>query len=237
VPVYIVHRDDDGPTWIALEPYPFGTLVGKEPRTQFIVDRLESLLDSKQPELFLYEQSAFSTFGVSPDERVWRSSPEYNKEYVRLTLRQRELLNQLARKPRTTFKLIINPVRAYEAKWMRARFDALLEWMMDPEIISNPKIQFVEAPYEGPNRIIVPNSFCIDGFKLHDKAGYEFSMVHTDQHTITDAVATFERVFQKAKTEGATKQSVIKSIQKRRAAYLRNTGSKRSKKTDKRRSG
>ncbi len=232
VPVFIMHKNNDGPTWIALEPYPRGTIVGKVLRTQVIVNRLESLLESKQQELLIYEQSAFSTFGISRDQTAWRTSPEYSDEYLRLVLRQRDLLDRLAREPRTTLKLIINPERGHDFQRIRARLDTLLEWMIDPGIKSNPNIQFVEAPYDGPNRIIVANKLCIEGFKLHDTMGYEFSILQTDEQTIADAMDAFERVFLQARSEGSTNQSVIESLQRRRATHSPDSDPKRTEKAE-----
>jgi class 3 adenylate cyclase len=114
IPVRIMHRQGDV-TWTITEPYPRGTIIGNVPRTQFIVHQLNRLLQHKQSRLAVYEQSAFSTFGISADQRLWQTLPEYSEEYFRASIHQRQLLGRLVRDRRTTLKLIIHPVRNYDA--------------------------------------------------------------------------------------------------------------------------
>lgn len=212
IPVYIMYRHDD-PTWVLIEPYPRGTILGKLPRTQFIANQLDRLTKRSELNLCIYEQAAFSTFGISEDQQVWRASPEYSEEYFRASIRQRQLLDHLAREERTTLKLIIHPVRAYEPPRMYERLNTLLKWMSEPAILTNDRIDFVKARYDGPNRIIVQEEFSIEGFKLHDTSGYELSMVHQDGQRIAEAISSFDRVFREAREEGSTKQTVIADLE------------------------
>jgi Adenylate and Guanylate cyclase catalytic domain len=218
IPVRIMYREDDT-TWTVTEPYPRGTIVGSVTRAQFIEHQLDRLLKSKQPQLAIFEQSAFSTFGISEHQEVWRAGPEYTDEYYRASLRQRQLFDRLVREERTTLKLIIYPVRNYDQARMRARFGALLAWMNDPAIKSNERIDFVLGRYEGPNRLIVAGDFCLEGFKLHDTSQYELSIVHNDEQRIAEAISTFDRVFTQAKSEWRTRQLVIKKLEALRLSY------------------
>jgi hypothetical protein len=211
IPVHIMHRKGD-PAWVMLEPFARGAILGKLHRTQLIANRLENLLQQKERSTTIYEQSAFSTFGITLNKDVWKTSPEYSEEYFLAAVRQRQMLEQLAPQSRTPLQLIINPVRTYDAPRMRSRFEALLNWMTRPDISNNPTVDFVEARYEGPNRLIVEDEFCIEGFKMHDTSGYEYSIMHSERKKIADAIAAFRRVFEQAKAEGQTKESVISTL-------------------------
>ena len=227
IPVYIMYRHED-PAWVLIEPYPSGTILGKLPRAQFIGNELARLAKSKELDLCIYEQSAFSTFATGTDREVRDTRTQYDEEYIRASKEQRQLLCELTREERTTLKLIIHPARAFKPTLMYARLTKLLEWMNDPAIWMNDRIDFVIAPYDGPNRLIVKDQFSIEGFKIHDTPGYEFSMIHREEYRIAEAISSFDHAFRQAKEAGTTKQRVITEIKALRDKFTPKSVSERS---------
>ncbi|HYL77621.1 MAG TPA: adenylate/guanylate cyclase domain-containing protein [Bryobacteraceae bacterium] len=210
--VHIMYRDGDS-DWETTEPYP-DTFYDKLSRTQFIENQLKKLVERTKHKLFIYEQSAFSTFGICDDhnepgnharEHLWSNQPEYGKEYRRARIQQRKLFEDLARQKRTTLKLIIYP--KVPAPHRCARLRRLLKWM--EEVKKNPRIDFVVATEGSVNRLIVKGEFSIDGFKIHNTSGYELSIVHRDEGDIAKAISDFDRVFDQAREQGSTKEAAI----------------------------
>ena len=177
--------------WERAPPLPRGLIVGKTPRTEFLVRQLRELLGHSKQRVNIYEQSAFSTLGVCSKRTLWGNTPP---DYLDLILEQKELLAQLVKEERTTTKLILRPIRNYDAQWMIARCDALLKWLN--KFKDYPNVDFVVVDdYEVPNRFIVEDHFCLEGYKMHDTSGFELSFVRTEAHEINEAVESFNRIF------------------------------------------
>lgn len=194
--VHIMFREGEK-GWEKAEPMPRGLIAGKIERTLFIVKQLrELLLQPPETQIAVYEQSALSTFGIA-DRKVWGDSE--SPEYVALISEQKDLLMKLAAQDRTTVKLILRPIRRHESSWMKPRCEALLKWLR--ESIARPQVSFVVVDdhddYEGPNRLIIEDHFCIEGYKPHDTSGFELSFLKTSAHEIKEALESFNRVFQK----------------------------------------
>ena len=85
--------------------------IGKVNRTIAIVnqlvDQLQRLKGSDDFRPMLYEQAAFSTFGIRPDQK--RPAADIESGYAALILMQREKLCELAADSRVTLKLILKP--------------------------------------------------------------------------------------------------------------------------------
>jgi hypothetical protein len=201
--------------WVVREPFPRGDIRGGSPRTEFIVSYLEELVRKQKP-LSIFEQAVFGTFGIVDDEQLRK---EYGEEYLNLRLQQRELLDKLAQQERTELKLIIAPrgkPSMFSVEETCIRLRALLKWMESRW--GNPNIDWVRAPFHGPNRLIVADEFCIEGYRYHysarygNSAGYEMSMAYYDRDKIDTAVKEFLAVFEEAKRGGQTKETVINDI-------------------------
>jgi hypothetical protein len=158
--VYVMYPENAA-DWVRLPPYPRGEIRGRIARTQFIVDRLGELsrLDQGGPHT-IYEQGAFSTFGIC-DNPAERRIFQAEEAYYPLVLQQRKLLNELAHLPGTTLKIIISPNPNYPSPVLRQRFDELLKWMKDDDILKHPNIDWAMMKYDGPNRLIVLEHFLI----------------------------------------------------------------------------
>lgn len=202
IPVYIMHRPNM-PGWTQAEPYHRGVIQGKITRTSLIVDRLGSLLREKHLKLTIYEQAAFSTFGITTEGR--NEDPKYDS----LLLRQKEILNELVQQNRAKLFLIVSLMRVQRRA---IRTETLLNWLNQTQILNHPDIDCVSAMFEGPNRLVVADQFSIEGYKLHDTASYEMSIVHTEKHKIRDDIDAFWRVFQQAKENGQTKVSLVQTL-------------------------
>jgi hypothetical protein len=110
-------------------------------------------------------------------------------------------------------------VRAFKRSLRHARLTKLLEWLDAPAIRRSHRIDFVIAPFDGPNRLIVKDEFSIEGFKIHDTSGYAFSMIHRDEYRIAEAIGSFDRVFDQARKGGSTKKKVIEDIRALRDSF------------------
>jgi len=195
-------------------------IVGKIERTRFVVSRLRELQDQRDRKLVLYLQAAFSSFAISNDP-MYQEAGRHSDEYMSLLLEERELLSNLARQPRTVFKMLLWPVRAYEQKFLAIRYHNLLTWMK--EVQNDSTIDYICAEYLGPARLIVPDEFCIEGYKLHHTSGYEMSVVKYESSRIEDAVKDFEFIHNQAQRNGKSKEEAIRQIESmyQRASQLR----------------
>lgn len=185
-------------------------ITGKIERTRFIVDRLQKLRKQKGRPLKLYIQAAFSPFAVSND-RMYKEAGNHSDEYMKLLMKERGLLDEIAKEPRTHLTMLLWPVRAYENQYLAIRYRNLLNWMKKAQGKSN--IEYACARYLGPNRLIVPGEFCVAGFKLHHTSGYEMSIVTYDSSKVEDVVKDFEYVYNRVSKGGGTKQRAIKEIE------------------------
>jgi class 3 adenylate cyclase len=178
--------------WEATEPFPHGAIVGKKDRTKFIVDRFRELLNQPKRPLVIYEQSAFGTFGYPEKNRKSRNADQ--GDYSDLLLEQKGLLKELARQSRTTLYLMFRPVRVYSPRWRAARIKALSGCLKELSSGQNVKYAITDN-YQGPNRLIVEGLFCIEGYKIHDTAGYALSFVKSGALEIQNAIAAFHEVY------------------------------------------
>ena len=209
--VHIMYRED-GQGWSREAPHPNPILPGREDRTRYIADRLKGL-NQETGGLTIYEQSAFSTFWIN-SKSVNQQFPSESKEYGQLLVRQQKHLNALAQKPANRLKIILNPKsRKFNPQSMVACYEGLLAWLKENEHSTN--IDWVQATYDGPNRLIVASKFCIEGYKHHLTSGYDLSLVHFNDAEIKDAIESFNNVFNltKDKENGQTKQCVIESLE------------------------
>lgn len=170
-------------------------IEGKVERTKFIADRLRELQKDKSRRLVVLNQAAFSIFAAS-DDPMYREAGGHSPEYMKLLLKERQALDKLIKMSNCSFKLILWPVRAYEDRYLAVRYTNLLYWM--DKVRHDPSIEFVCAQYPGPNRLIVPGEFLIEGFKLHHHPGYEMSVVKYQAKQIDEAAAEFYQTFEKA---------------------------------------
>lgn len=183
---------------------------GKIERARFISSNLRNLYEHNSRQLSIYLQAAFSSFAFS-DDPLYRSAGGHSDEYMGSLFEERESLTRLVRQPRTTFKMILWPVRAYDDAFLAVRYRNLLEWML--EVKDEPNIDFRCARYIGPTRHIVAEHFCIEGYKLHHTTGYEMSLVNYEPSKIENAVKEFDLVFNQASEAGQTKESAIQQIE------------------------
>lgn len=170
-------------------------LQGREARTRFLVYRLKELkklLASEKDRKIILNQSAFSIFAASNDP-MYVNAGNHSPELIKLMLEERSCLDELARMPNCSLKLILYPVRSYEPKYLAVRFQHLLKWLNEIKDIST--VDYVYAPYPVPNRLIVVDEFCLEGYKLHNHPGYEMSLIKYQKDYIKKVQAEFEFVF------------------------------------------
>ncbi len=183
--------DSDGPDYF--KDFGFHQILqGKLECTYFIISSLRDLLKEKNKKIEILSQAAFSIFAVSNDS-MYRRPGEHTDEYIQLLLQEQESFNELINKQNCTFKQILWPVRSYEPKYLAVRYQNLLEWMKRSK--EDPSIQFTCAQYPGPNKIIINNQFCIEGFKLHHQSGYQLSVVKYETDEIDFAFREYEQTF------------------------------------------
>jgi TIR domain len=185
-------------------------ITGKIERTRLIVARLRELRGQKGRPLKLYIQAAFSPFAVSND-RMYKEAGNHSDAYMKLLMKERGLLDELIKEPRTNLKMLLWPVRAYENKYLAIRYRNLLNWMRKVQYKSN--IEYACAQYLGPNRLIVPGEFCVAGYKLHHTSGYEMSAVTYDSSKIAGVVEDFEYVYDRVSKGGGTKARAVEEIE------------------------
>jgi len=183
-------------------------IEGKIERTRFIADRLRELLNEKTKSIVILNQAAFSTFCAS-DDPMYRESAGHSPEYMKVLLAERRALDELVRMPNCTMKMILWPIRAYEDKYLAIRYSNLLSWMQ--RVKDDVTIDYVCAQYPGPNRLIVMGEFMVEGFKVHDQAGYEMTVVKYQRGQIEEAAAEFHQTFGRT---GGDKMSAIEHVNK-----------------------
>jgi len=181
-------------------------IEGKIARTRFLVDRLNELRRRGERRLVVLNQAAFSIFAAS-DEPMYREAGGHSAEYMELLLAERRTLEELTSMPDCSFRLILWPVRAYEAKHLAMKFTNLLSWM--EKVQDQPGIQYACGPYPGPNRLIIMGKFLIEGFKLHNHPGYEMTVVRYQPDQIERAAAQFQEAFGRS---GDNKETARKRV-------------------------
>lgn len=180
-------------------------IIGKEERTEFIVERLERL--QPVPGLRIYERSAFSTFGI-PEDRDYKSLSGHSDRYFKLLMVQKKSLVDLALKRNNSLRIMLYAVHYASPRILAHRFRSVLSWM--EQVRANANVEYVCDEYQGPNRLIVIDprgreSFGVEGFKLHDTAGYEMSLVLDERERLEKAVREFDKVFERSKRAGRDK--------------------------------
>lgn len=184
-------------------------LEGRVARTDFLVRHLESLRDDETPEVTVRNQAAFSIFCASGHD-LYREAGKHSDEYMKLLLKEQELLLELIDLGRIRLRLILWPVRAYEEKYLAVRYETLLKWM--EERIDDGRVEYIVAQYSGPSRYIVGEQLCLEGFKLHHTSGYKMSIVHYDRERIDKALMQFDVTFFAAQS---TKEAAIREVKRR----------------------
>jgi hypothetical protein len=184
-------------------------IKGKIERTRFVVQRLRELLQDTSRDLEIRAQAAFSIFAVSDDPR-YRRQGEHTEEYMHLLLAERAAMHALATSPRCRFKLFLWPARAYEPEYLAVRFQALLKWMEEVKGVSS--VEYVCAPYSGPNRIIVKDDFCVEGFKLHHQSGYQMTIVKYEREATELAAREFDIEFAQCREDKSITIEKVRSM-------------------------
>jgi len=189
-------------------------LNGKAPRTAFLVERFQDLVTQHGGDVTIYHQAAFSIFAAS-DDPMYKEVGSHTDEYMDLLLKEREALGKLVSSPRTTFKLILWPVRKYDAKYLSIRFSNLLSWLREVEFDSTIDVRC--APYPAPmNRHVVVGDFVLEGYKLNATSGYEMSVVRYQPTKVENAAREFETNWQRL---AHGKSHAIEQIEKMRAEF------------------
>jgi len=163
------------------------------------------LADDSQP-LQICIQAAFSHFAAD-ETGSYDGQPA---EEVEVALSQKKALMQLCLQPRTNLELLIWPKRTYPQAQLQQRYRNLLVWM--EEMVSAHNIEFLCAEYSGPNRFIVQNHFCLEGYKQHPTTGYDLTIVKYRKAAIDASLKDFMKAYAKAQGEGQTKQTTIDYI-------------------------
>lgn len=185
-------------------------IEGRRGRGRFLVDWFSGFLDTREDEIVVRHQAAFSVFAVSDDASYWEAG-DYPEEYRKLLLQGRQLLDLLLEKERIFLKLILWPVRAYEPRFLKVRCDNLIAWMKGAA--DNDRIEYAIFDYKSPpNRYVFGTDFCLEGLKLHRTSGYRVSLVHYDTDRIRGAASTFDGLFRQA---GGDKRAAITAIEGR----------------------
>ncbi len=170
-------------------------IEGKLERSRFIVAQLLRLAKVKTGKLEILCQAAFSIFAAS-DDPMYREAGGHSPEYVDLLLQEKQAYETVLKSRECVFKLMLWPVRAYEARYLAVRYASLLAWLEQQK--DKPNIQFVCAQYPGPNRLIVPGECLIEGFKLHSHPGYEMTIVRYQDDQIRAAAEQFRQTFDRS---------------------------------------
>lgn len=171
---------------------------GKLPRTKLLVQLFEGLRAGAGKPVVIQHQAAFSIFAAG-ENTVNPKVAGYNEQYVIQLFKEKETLEELLTSGRANLDLVVWPDRRWGMKapvrrgWLKARFDNLLGWMEQRQ--ETPGVRFVCDRYDGYNRYIVPGHFCAEGYKLHDTAGYEMTVVKYEPGAVTAAVQQFETAF------------------------------------------
>ena len=181
---------------------------GRLERRHFYLARLNDLLSIATQPLEIYLQAAFSHFAAS-ETGAFNGQP---KNEIDIAMQQKDVLIKLCRQSRTQLKLMIWPMRKYSKKDLEIRYRNLLDWM--ESTLDKPNIEFLCAEYEGPNRFIVKDQFCIEGYKKHPTTGYDFTLVKYGKTAIDASIREFMMMYEKARNEGHTKQTAIETIRK-----------------------
>jgi len=214
---YVMHLGNKNVNWNREIPYFTEELYGKVYRTQYIVNQFKDLnnicrADSETIEIF--EQSAFTTFGVPANQNYLYNNPTYSKEYFDLLVKQRNYLYEISKLENVKVKLIIWPLRDYDKQKKSQRLQSLLEWMKDPSVLKNNNIDWVLNKYSGPNKLIIGGKFCLEGLKFEGTSGYERSKVIKNTNKIKEAINEFENCFKEGKGVHPLKQEVIDELEK-----------------------
>jgi hypothetical protein len=76
----------------------------------------------------------------------------------------------------------------------------------------NPHVSYACAEYPGPNQYIVQGRFCAEGFKLHDKSGYEMTVVKYQPDVVAEAAREFNETFLDAFVDKETSIRQVRDI-------------------------
>jgi hypothetical protein len=161
---------------------------GKVERSKFLIKRFRELQNQDDRKLVILTQGAFSIFAAS-DDPMFREVAGYSDYEVELFLEERKALSDLLNRDNVELKVIVWPVREYEAKYLELRYKNLLNWMHQTK--SNPRVSYRCAKYLGSNRVIVVGQLCVEGFKHHPLPGFDMTDVKYELSEIEQATRDF----------------------------------------------
>ena len=174
---------------------------GKLARTKFLVEQLADLQRSGKTKLRIYHQSAFSIFATSHDPQ-YRESGIHNEEYVSALMEERDLLDKLARRPDTDFRMILWPVKAYSQERLDRRYRTLLEWLKDVKT-NHPNIKVIVGRNSKLNELVICGEFVLEGYKaVVDRPGYDVSVYRVTPATVESAARIFESRWEELQKNG-----------------------------------
>ncbi len=162
-------------------------IVGKQTRTEFLVEKLQDLLDTRKS-LRIYHQAAFSIFAASCHPEY--ATPDHPQPYIERLLKERALLDALVRRSDVQFRMILWPRALYSSSYLARRYRTLLEWLKEVQNASN--IEIVIGMFGGSNSIIVENEFVMEGRKTSDLPGYETTIFSASPQRVNNAIVDFE---------------------------------------------
>jgi len=178
-------------------------------RTKFLVEKLCDLQDSGKS-LTIYHQAAFSVFAASlhPEYRV---AGIHNDEYLNSLMQEREKLDKIARNPNTDFRMILWPVRAYDPEYLARRYRTLLEWLEEMKR-NHPNVKVIVGRYSGANKLIVRGEFIFEGYKIHDRPGYDSSVYRVSPRAVDAAAQDFESKWNELQEDGQDPIMTVKRL-------------------------
>jgi class 3 adenylate cyclase len=202
--VYAARQEKDEKRAI---PTKFGQVIdgpnANNDRAECIVRCLESIAERSNPGgglIKVFEQSVFSTLGISVNTASSSA----------LVWRQKTLLNQLFWQNKIELTLILRCENTQHTTESEERFTALIEWFKKVQqstkgIRRHLRFAFSRRMDE-PNRMIIGETFQIDGYKHKDRLGYDLSICERNPDKIRDALKRFESEF---KHEHASSQHSV----------------------------
>jgi class 3 adenylate cyclase len=211
IDVRIMHLGDDNKHWDATPPIPKEGVWGKVERTRLVVEFLVGLTRTRDP-VVIREQAGISSFGILIDRAGW-SADEFSQGYYELAKEQRRLMVELSQNQLVTVRVIISPELVQDTPVKKARLQALREWM--DEMVDVDRVGWVNARYEGPNRLILDNRISFEGFKLYAASGFDLTRVFLEDPVVRKHIESFDKVFDDAaRNDPHVKATVLEQMRR-----------------------
>jgi len=179
-------------------------IEGQIKRTQFIIGRIGKLLAAECTAQLLI-QAPFSSFSISLHDAYSRTN---DPKLVQMLQQEREMFDKLVKRG-TPVKMMVWPFRdTREEECDRQSLKTLFHWMVNQQ--HNPRVRYVCAQFDGPNRLILSTegravpSVLIDGYKHGFTAGYTLSIVKHQSNVIETAKHDFNYSFDAVSAGQAT---------------------------------